>query len=787
MRKHIYIIFTFYFSFIYAQKDFSENWEDLYSYNNIKDFEIVDNSLVAITENAMFTYNLTTEIVQKFSSVNGLFGGETSAVGYDAATNTTLIGYGNGLIELVSSDNKVLSLAGIKENLILVDKRVNGFYNENGYSYVFGDFGIVELSIPNVELGNSFKLESNNIFSKALDMLVVNNVIYVGTESGLYSFDLNSNLEPANFNNWTLIGITTVSKLIEYSGQVLFVLDKSIYEVTNPSLPVISVSDKIEELSAKEGGLVVTTASKVYVYENNILIDELDLSESLSHNFTSQKAIIKDGKFYLSTSAYGILSTELSDKLNYSEIHPNGPSGNDTFSITAKNGDVWISYGGYSRIYNFLGKSRGLSGRFQNQWYNIPYSEIGARDITKVEVNPNDPQKIYAASYFSGVVLLDFVEKSNSWEKVGVWNPDTTSNGIQDLTVFDAVIAHISIDNNDKLWVNSLFSKDYEYLSRYNFDSETWETRVNFSDYFFAPPFNDIRIIDTFFAKDGNVFCGSSGSGVVIFKDSHDENLEESHPNNNIEVINQENSNLPSLNVRAIVVDEDKKVWVGTRGGLVLFRDYESLYNVSNYEFETVIIEENGFAREFLAETQVNDIIVDNSGNKWFGTQGAGVFYTSPDAQTTFEIFNQGNSPLPSNNIVDLELDKETGRIYIVTDKGVVSFNPNSDSSSLFGDKITEIVAYPNPAIANKVGHSTIKIVAKGGGGLPEDTNVKIMDVSGKLVFEKNVKVTDANGGVVVWNKKNLSGNLVVSGVYIVLVSSPDGQENATTKIAIVN
>ena len=62
------------------------------------------------------------------------------------------------------------------------------------------------------------------------------------------------------------------------------------------------------------------------------------------------------------------------------------------------------------------------------------------------------------------------------------------------------------------------------------------------------------------------------------------------------------------------------------------------------------------------------------------------------------------------------------------------------------------------------------------------------MDVAGNLVYETNViEGQEVQGGKVVWNKKNLAGNSVASGVYIVLLSNDDASETATAKIAIVN
>lgn len=776
-------------SFIFAQSDFSDNWTDLYSYNSVKDFTIDEDRLIAITENAMFITDLSGGSSRKFSSVNGLSGATTSSVGFDNTLEYTLIGYENGLVEMVSSTDDVIPITGVRDNSILVNKEVRGFLLEENYKYAYGDFGIVELRIVDVEFGDSFKLTNSSLPTVVYKALVLDDVLYAATEVGVYKIDLNAGLSPESLNNWELIKSGNTTDLAASSNDVYFVQGNTVFNVEQPNTGLIDVSSGINAISLKDtdDALVVTMSSLIHVYDLNtlFLLNEVDLSVAVDYVFTTNEAIVSEDKLYVQTSDYGVLRTDLTGVDNeYVEFHPEGPSGNDVFSVTARDNNVWLSYGGYGRSYGFGLKSKGISGFYNNNWYNIPFAEIGARDITKIEINPLDPSKIYAASYFTGVQLLEYAGDNDSWSKTGVWNPDTTNNGIQDLTVFDAVISYLAIDNNDKLWVNSLFSVDYEFLSRYNFRSEEWETHVNFSNFFDAP-FNDIRIINTFFDDEGNGFCGTSRFGLIAFKENHDENLAETSADNLIRVIDNSNSNLSSLNVRAVVSDSSNGVWIGTDKGVTVLRDNENLFNATSYSFATVIIEEDGEAKEFLADTQINDIIIDEAGNKWFGTNGSGLFYTSSDAQTTYEIFKTGNSPLPSDIILDLDLDKETGLIYIVTEKGVVSYDPQNEP---FGVSVTEVVAYPNPAIRNVVGHEQITIVAKDGGGIPEGTNVKIMDVSGKLVYETNVgSDSSAIGGKVVWDKRNLRGNYVVSGVYIVLLSSPDAAETTTTKIAIVN
>ena len=125
---------------------------------------------------------------------------------------------------------------------------------------------------------------------------------------------------------------------------------------------------------------------------------------------------------------------------------------------------------------------------------------------------------------------------------------------------------------------------------------------------------------------------------------------------------------------------------------------------------------------------------------------------------------------------------KNTGKVYFATDKGMVAYNSNV---APFGDEIGEVYAYPNPALKN---HNQVTITGRNGTTLPKGTNVKILDVAGNLVYESNViEGQELQGGKVVWDKTNLAGNTVASGIYVVLLANEDGSQSSTTKIAIVN
>ena len=80
---------------------------------------------------------------------------------------------------------------------------------------------------------------------------------------------------------------------------------------------------------------------------------------------------------------------------------------------------------------------------------------------------------------------------------------------------------------------------------------------------------------------------------------------------------------------------------------------------------------------------------------------------------------------------------------------------------------INSVEIFPNPVRENYYGIITID-------GLAFESNVKITDVSGNLVFE-----TNSNGGTAVWNGKDVNNKRVGTGVYLVFSSDKYGDEKA--------
>ena len=274
--------------------------------------------------------------------------------------------------------------------------------------------------------------------------------------------------------------------------------------------------------------------------------------------------------------------------------------------------------------------------------------------------------------------------------------------------------------------------------------------------------------------KTNSIWVGTRQNGVYVYNETGDRKR--------ALTIAPTKGSLPHANVRTVAVDRNNRIWIGTQLGMVVYNNASDIFDTAIFDAEPVIILDDGIPKKLLGDQTINTITVDGADNKWFGTDNGGVVYTNPSGQKTLASFNKDNSPLPSNKILKISVDESTGKVFFATDKGVVAYKSNV---ATFGESLGDVYAYPNPALKN---HQTITIDGRNGTHLPKGTNVKILDVSGYLVYETNVvEGQEIQGGKVVWDKRNLAGNLVTSGIYIVLLTTDDGSESTTTKIAIVN
>lgn len=768
--KHLLITLLF-FSYFTAssQSDFSSNWEDYFSYNNAKDFVKAGSKIYTAVDNGIFIYDETTDTSAKFSSVNGLSGKTVTTVSFDETTGNAFIGYESGLLEIIGNTGKIHISADIERLNITGDKQINHIFNADGKLLLATPFGIVVYNTETLQFGDTYFIGDGSTPVYVNKLTVYQNVIYAVTQNGVYSANLN-NPNLIDFNNWTqpqgrLLGnFTNIkvfnSKLYVTKDNVLFSIDTS----NNTLKEKKRVTSTILGLNSSDFFLTFNTSSSATVLDTDLKL-VATFSSSGAFNFTLHTAFAQDQNIYLATQEFGILKADLQNPTAYQEIHPEGPSSNKVFSITAENNNVWVVYGGYDDAYTPLNTRLGFSHFNGTNWINTPYSStFPARDLVHITIDPNADNKAYLSSWNDGILVVE--------NDVVTTLLNNQNSGLEKLFLagepnfFSIRINGSAFDKNGNLWIaNAWVASRLKKMS----PNGSWSS-FDLSAIITSGAFglNDL-VID----KSNSIWIGSRRNGALVFNENG---------NQKVALTTQVNSgSLPDPNVRTITVDSNNRIWLGTLKGLVTFSNATGVFNGSN-NAEPVIILDEGIPKKLLGDQPVNTIAIDGADNKWFGTDTGGVLGTNPSGATTLFNFNKDNSPLPSNRILKIIVDNSSGKVFIATDKGIVAFK---SKVAPFGDVLKTAYAYPNPSTKS---NDLITIDGRNGDHLPKGTNVKILDAAGYLVYETNViEGQELSGGKVVWHKTNLAGKKVASGIYIVLLTIGDKSEVATTKIAIIN
>ena len=783
--KHILstiLIFICWFS-SFAQ-DFSQAWTGYFSYLEIKDISQGSQKIFVASENAIFSYDIYTNEIETISSIEGMSGETITALLYIEERNLIIIGFENGLLQVYNEiDKTFLSVVDILEKTSIpsVDKVVNHLFMNENLIYISTDYGISVYNIDALEFGDTYYIGPNGSQLEVRQTTVLEGNIYAATAQRLYKAQIaNPNLidyqEWESLNNGNWIGIQNVEGVI-YAATA----NRRVYELVNDNpIQKIIYPQTITGFKTNENKLIVTINKQVFVYDS--LFNQLaTTSATAEYNSNFSKSISIGEDIYVGTNrienvgqeAFGVLKASYYEPEIYNEIHPSSPLLNRFFKVKYQEGQIWGTHGGYSINYNpFLGQRRfGLSHFVQEEWVNINYQTISEAvnltvplALSNISIDPYNTSEVYVSSSRKGVVYLNNGE-------VNTFFNDTNSTIIPFLGANFFVFAS-NFDEYGNYWVmNGRYERPLNRLSQ----EGQWQS-YNFNS-LINPPDSNLGFSSIVFDDSDTVFIGSSDYGLIAcVPDSN---------NPTIVNISSEEDGMPSPNVRALAIDRNGQLWLGLDKGLRVVYNTQSF--LENPEVDNIVVLDNGEASELLYQQFITDIEVDGSNNKWIATLDTGLYYFSSDGQQTIFHFTKDNSPLPSNDILDVALDEVNGIVYIATENGLLSFKSDASKPKT---TLEDAFVFPNP-VRPTFDMVTEKIKIR---DISENVNIKITDIEGNLVAEAESNTNgrfkgynlEIDGGTALWNGKNLAGDVVASGVYLVMLNDLDTLETKVLKLMVV-
>ena len=730
-------------------------WQDHFSYSNIISVcETNNNTIVGAAKNGLLLINSDGSI-EKLSKTSGLSDVDISAMNYCTNLNAIIVGYSNGNIDIIS-ESGIINIADIKRKNINVEKQINSITIQNNDAYLSCGFGIIKLSIENTEISDTYFIGANASFVNVNKTIIINDSIFAATEQGLFSASTNVFL--ADFNNWTLHFSSNFNAFIDIVS-----FNNKLYALA------VNNSSTIQLIKQSAGNyLVINTDAgenpSIYVNDNLYLVNDSEIlkyntSDNITETITSyglwdfrpQHIYFKSNKELIIGDHFCGVVTQP----NYSFYRSEGVYLNESFKIKTYENTVFVARGGFKDNGTSLWNKAAVSVRSDDNWTNIVNSD--ARDYVGIIADNADLSHFFVNSW--GYGLFEYQNE----ELINHYNQDNSP--LETLMPGPYLkISGLAFDAEKNLWILSAANN---YSINILKNDGTWKSLL------LNRVLSNSITGDLVYTNNNQIWASIPNRGLFVL-DYNNTLDNEGDDIYNLFYPRDKDSELIGVKITCLAEDKDGEIWFGTNEGIGVIYEPLSFDGTTPQADRVKITSElnDSLVTSYLLQNdQVNCIFIDGGNRKWFGTSSSGAYLMNENGTKELLHFTTDNSPLPSNKILSISVEQNSGEVYFSTTKGVVSYKGTStEGNSIFEN----VYAYPNPVRHDYSGLIYIK-------GLVRNSDVKITDIAGNIVYQ-----TKSNGGMATWNGNNFDGQRVSSGIYLIFCSNTDGSDTFVSKLLFI-
>jgi len=712
-------------------------WKIYSDMKNVSAVAFSSDNIWAATSGGVFEFNTSDTSYSIMTKADGLNSQALTSVAVDNE-NKIWFGSQEGYINVFDpSDNSIKRIVDIF-NSDKNKKQINDLFVKGDTVFVSTDFGLLLINAKTLSIYDSFLKLGNFATETKILSSYKSNLIYACTESGVAVQKVGAqNLSaPESWDTYQLgtrsggLPVQSVSRILEFNGQVLLGTSKGIYRFVNGTWQSYALQDStINDMKVIGNNLYLIYNHQLIQFTNGQASVIYQNNDVIFHTLTGS---VEQG-IYISTDS-GLIQLK-NNKLKFR--YPNGPQNNSFVNLSVDPiGNLWVA----------TGKDNGGSGFFKfdgNQWtvFNqANYPQIPSNAYYNVYAGPDTA--VYLANWGTGVAVF----KNNNFEFFSK-NNSSISGFVKDTNFVP--ISDIKTDSKGNMWVLVDETATRNPLSVYT-KQKQWYSYSFTNPYIGSDP-TEKMVIDQF---DTKWFVISGGNRGLYYL-----NENKTFTNSSDDKQGRIDGLLSDL-ISYLAVDRKGFLWIGTNVGVNVITDPSNPKVTSNL----------GLA---LRNQTVTCIAIDPLDNKWFGTK-QGVFVLSSDGIQVMNQYNSKNSPLPNDDIKSIAVDAKNGIVYIGTDNGLAALQTSSIQPL---QSFNQLLVYPNPFIPgdNNVTSLTID-------GLIRNGSIKILSISGNLIRE----IQTPGGKIAFWDGKDLYGNLVPTGIYIIVAYDEEANNVTTSKVAVI-
>lgn len=759
-------------------------WRDHLPYLRMVDVVEGGGEVYCATSTGIFSYDPESGETERFNKTNALSDVDIRGLKWSEAAQTLMVYYGNGNLDLLQGAQS-FNMGDIRRSSILGNKAINGVHLEGTTAYLACGFGIVVVDLVRKEVKETWFIGPNGGQLQVNALTFSADSIYAATGTGLYTASRNAgNL--SSFTNWrkrTDMGAAMADGpfdlAVTFQGRPIINFRKA--QDNQDTLLILGSNDQWERFSPMFGQrnrwVDVSADGELLVVSHDFYIETYDQNLSFIGStygyaglpcYPSRAIRSVNGYLWVADREGGLAKATGGDQ--GSTVRPNGPQNASANRMDSRNGALYVATGGVEGNWANKFLKDGVNHYVDGDWRTTnPFNSTlmgggnsfgGAmNDVLSIAVDPSDPSHAFAGSWDDG--LIEFRNR----QAVANYTIGNSSLGVVTNDASGKVnVGGLSYDAEGNLWMtNAWAAQPVSVLKR----DGTWKS--------FSPGSllnGNLLLSDITAASNGYKWIvRPRGNAIIVLNDN---GTIDDTSDDQWKLLNNTagTGGLPSPDVYCITEDKDGQIWVGTSKGVAVFYTPNAIFSgEGNYDAQQILIEQGGNVQILLETEFVSCITIDGANRKWIGTQTGGVFLVSADGRTQIHHFTQENSPLPSNTISDIAIDEVTGEVFIGTDRGIMGFRSDATEG---GDEASCAKVFPNPVREGYTGPVAID-------GLVRDSEVKITDVSGNLVYR-----TTSLGGQAIWNGNDMSGNRVATGVYMIFATDLTGTYKCNTKVLVV-
>lgn len=765
-----FMLITFSYQLAAQEVDYSK-WLDHLPYNNCLSVAEAGNLIYAATPYSVFCFNKTDNSLTRLNKVTagGLSDIGISAIAFSETQNTLVVAYANTNIDLVKG-SLVINIPDIKRKPILGNKTINRVLIIDKYAYLACGFGIVVIDLEKEEIKDTYYIgpSGSQIDVKDIAFHQDDNKFYAATEKGIYSALATANL--AFYVNWVqdtkISGCNdNINLITSFSGKIytnktkyswdsdtMFVRNGSNWEFFIPNNHSNRTSLKV-----CNDRLLICNYLDMDVYKPDGTRENIYYSYNPGTIRPNDALIDKENKVWIADNDQGLWSLD-ADFVG-SNYGFNGPASFIVSAMDVSNRQLWVVPGGrtasFTNLYR-IPQFHTLSGQVWYSFNSENTPEISdMRDILCVAADPMDENHAFLGSWGWGII-----EHDNGVIKQ-FYTPENSS--LQYVTGFGEGflrIGGLAFDSDNNLWVTNSGAANILSVRKVNGE---WKS-FNLGSLGTAVDVGNL-LID----KENQKWMQMRDLALFVYNDNG--TPDDASDDQKRKLTNAVgNGALPGSSIASMAVDRDGQLWLGSDQGVAVIYSPSNVFNGGNFDAQQIMVEEEGYLHPLLETEAITAIAVNGNNEKWIGTDKAGAFLMSADGTQQLLHFTEANSPLLSNSIQSIKIARN-GEVYFGTSLGIVSFKDYKVEPQLSLDSLS---VYPNPVRPGYQGDIHIS-------NLVAESNVKITDVSGGLVWEKQ-----AEGGEIIWDGNNLDGKMVKTGMYYIFVTNADGSQKKTGKVLVV-